>query len=105
MQLFDFKPKTLCQLFDAFVSHIINYACEIWGYTKSKEIERIHLKFCKRILQVRSNTCTAGVYGELGRFPLFVQIYVRLLKYWFKVVNSYNIILRTVCYDALRVRL
>ena len=52
-QQFDFKPKTLCQLFDAFVSPIINYSCEIWGYTKFKEIEHIHLKFCKRILQVR----------------------------------------------------
>ena len=47
---YDLKPKILCQLFDAFVSPIINYSCEIWGYTKSKEIERIHLKFCKRIL-------------------------------------------------------
>ena len=81
-QQFDFKPKTLCQLFDAFLSPIINYYCERWGYTKSKEIERIYLKFCKRILQVRINTCTAGVYGELGRFPLYVQRYVRLLKYW-----------------------
>ena len=31
---FDLKPKTQCQLFDAFVGSILNYACEIWGKTK-----------------------------------------------------------------------
>ena len=36
-----FKPKTLCQLFDAFVGLILEYASENWGYTKSKEIERV----------------------------------------------------------------
>lgn len=45
-------PETLCQLFDAFVGSILNYASEILGYTKSKEVERIHLKFCKRVLKV-----------------------------------------------------
>ena len=42
---YKFKPSALCQLFDSFVSSILNYGCEIWGYTKSKELERIHLKF------------------------------------------------------------
>ena len=65
---YEFSPKTLCQLFDAFVGSILGYSSEIWGFSKSKEIERIHLKFCKRILKVKSNTCTIGVYGELGRY-------------------------------------
>ena len=46
-------PKTQCQLFDSFVGSILGYGSEIWGYTKSKEIERIHLKFLKRLLTVR----------------------------------------------------
>jgi len=37
---FDLKPKTICQLFDAFVGSTISYGAEVWGYTKSKEIER-----------------------------------------------------------------
>ena len=60
------KPKILCQLFDSFVGSILLYASEIWGFSKSKELERVHLKFCKRLLNVRLNTCTAGIYGELG---------------------------------------
>jgi exonuclease III len=95
-KLYDLKPKILCQLFDAFVGSILNYASEIWGFTKSKEIERIHLKFCKRLLQVRPNSCNACVYGELGRFPLYINRYTRMLKYWFKISSGNNIILKTV---------
>ena len=87
------KPKVLCQLFDSFVGSILNYACEIWGCTKSKELERIHLKFCKRILKVRLNTSTAGVYGELARYPLYVARYCRIIKYWCKIINTDNIII------------
>ena len=96
------KPKILCQLFDAFVGSILLYASEIWGFSKSKEIERVHLKFCKHLLNVRLNTCTAGVYGELGRYPLYISRYVRIIKYWCKVVNSDNIIIKKLYEQGLR---
>jgi len=98
---FDLKPKTICQLFDAFVGSILNYACEVWGNTKSKEIERIHLKFCKRLLTVKQNTCNAAVYGELGRYPLYINRFIRIVKYWLKISNSDNIIIKSVYLQAL----
>ena len=67
------KPTILCQLFDAFVGSILSYSSEVWGFTKSKEIERVHLNFCKRILNIRMNSCSIGVYGELARYPLYIQ--------------------------------
>lgn len=98
---FDFSPKTLCQLFDSFVSSILNYCSEIWGYTKSKQIERIHLKFCKRILNVKPSTSNVGVYGELARYPLYINRYVRILKYWFKLHQTQNCVLNAV-FDLAR---
>ena len=93
---FDLSPKTLCQLFDAFVGSILNYACETWGYSKSKDIERIHLKFCKRILNVKLTTSNAGVYGELGRYPLYISRYNRIIKYWLKLIKTDNCILKAI---------
>ena len=90
------KPKIACQLFDAFVGSILSYSSEIWGNSKSKEIERIHMKFCKAILNVRTNTSNAGVYGELGRYPLYISRYVRILKYWFKLRNTDNVLLKAM---------
>jgi len=57
------KPSIICQHFDSFVGATLNYACEIWGFGKSKEIERIHLKFCKILLNVKTSTTNMGVYG------------------------------------------
>ena len=74
-------PKVMCQLFDSFVGSILSYSCEVWGFGKCKSIERIHFKFCKAVLKVRSSTCTLGVYGDLGRYPLYNQRYVRIIKF------------------------
>ena len=48
LRKYDLLPKTMCQLFDAFVEAFLSYSCEVWGHTKSKQLERIHLKFCKK---------------------------------------------------------
>ena len=39
-------------LFDSFVLSILNYSCEIWGFTRAENIERMHRKFCKWLLNV-----------------------------------------------------
>jgi len=65
-----FKPSILCQLFDTFLSSILKYGWEIWEFGKDKELERIHLKFCKTLLNVKQSTCTMSIYGELCRYPL-----------------------------------
>jgi hypothetical protein len=52
------------------VGSILNYACPIWGSSKSKDIERIHIKFCIIILGVKQSACNSAIYGELGRYPL-----------------------------------
>lgn len=94
-------PKISLRLFDSFVGSVLNYACPVWGLTKSKDIERLHLKFCKIILGVGQNACNAAVYGELGRYPLYVNRYVQIIKYWFKLIHSDNIVLKTLYLNSL----
>ena len=38
------------------------------------------------------STCTLGVYGDLGRYPLYIQRYVRIIKFWCRIVSSDNIL-------------
>jgi hypothetical protein len=80
--------QTLCA---AFCVSILNYSAEVWGY---QEIERIHFKFCKQILNVKLSTRNVGVYGELARFPLYFNRYVRIIKFWFEVLNTKNVVIR-----------
>ncbi|KAL4221122.1 hypothetical protein ACF0H5_019381 [Mactra antiquata] len=95
------KPKILCQLLDSFVGSILAYSCEIWGFGKSNEIERIHLKFLKKIINVRSNTSNIAVYGELGRYPLYITRRLRILKYWLKIIDTDIIIIEAVYKKSL----
>ena len=41
-----------------------------------------------------------GVYGELGRYPLFINRYARIVKYWCKIVESDNIVIKHI-YNSL----
>ena len=36
----------------------------------------------------KMSTNTMALYGETGRFPTFVDRYVRIVKYWLKKVKS-----------------
>ena len=94
------NSKLSLQLFDVFVGSILNYGCQTWGFTKAKDLEKVRLKFCKLVLGVKQSTCTAAVYGELGRYPLYINRHVMLVKYWFKLLNSGNILLSTI-YDVM----
>ena len=102
LRAYKLQPKTICQLFDAFVGSILSYGCETWGFSKSKAIERVHLKFCKRILHVKSSTSNAGVYGELGRYPMYIIRYTRIIRYWCNILATNNIIMTTVYKDMLK---
>ena len=86
-----FDSTCLCiqdrlMLFDALVLPIINYGSEEWGFHKSKDTERVHLRFLKQILGVRQQTCNMIVYGELGRVSLYVLRKVRIVKYLYKIL-------------------
>ena len=78
------NTKICCQLFESFIYPVLSrfYACEIWGFSTSKEIERIHLKFLKSISNVKTTTLSASVYGEVGRYPLYICRQIRIITYW-----------------------
>ena len=83
--------KMLLQLFDTYVKSTLNYSCEIWGFYSAGRCERVHRKFLKRILGVKMSTSNMALYSETGRFPLLLDRYIRIIKYWLKICNSdYN---------------
>ena len=77
-----------CDLFDKCITPILNYGCEVWGFHTANEVEKLHLWFCKLILNVKSSTLNEMVYGELSRVPMFVKRNIVIIKYWIKLVNN-----------------
>lgn len=48
-------PRQKLDLFDKLVMPILNYSSEILGFTNDISIERVNLKFCKRIRGVKKD--------------------------------------------------
>ena len=75
------------KLFDAQVKPMLLYASEIWGMSKFAVIESVHLFACKRILNVSGKTPNLMIYGELGRYPLYIDSSVSVIRYYFRVLS------------------
>lgn len=75
--------KALLVLIDNHKCSIIN-SSDIYGTQKCLNVVNVHLHFCTHILDVRKSICTATVYAEPGRTPLFYRRQYALIKYWRK---------------------
>ena len=85
------KPKAAlaCEIFDTMISPNLTDNSEIWGvYARpdfktweDSQIEKAHLQFCKRYLEVNNKASNIACRAELGRFPLNITINQTILKY------------------------
>jgi hypothetical protein len=64
--------KCLLSLFDKMVKPILLYGREIWGFGNNDVLEKVHLKFCKMILNLQTSTPNYMIYGELSNLELFL---------------------------------
>ena len=93
------NPSFQLDLFDKLISPILHYASEVWGFHPAPSIERVHLRFCKRILGVKISTQNDFIYGELGRMPLYKMRLINIVKYWLKIVHGLKCQYVNVCYQ------
>jgi hypothetical protein len=95
-------PSIFYKLFDAQIQPMLNYGAEIWGLEADlKVIERVHLFALKRFLNVSIRTPNDLVYGETGRYPLYVNVYVKCVKYWLRILRMSNSRLPRKSYNML----
>ena len=80
--------KSCQQFFDSVVKPILLYGADIWGFNSRVleiNMEKVHLRYLKNLLGVKLSTATIGVYGECGRFPLYIEGHISVLKYYLRV--------------------
>ena len=80
--------KTKLNMFDSLITPILLYGSEIWGIYNYKDVDRLHIKFCKYLLGVKPQTSNVAVLGELGRVSLNVKAKERSLTYWTKIMKN-----------------
>jgi hypothetical protein len=57
----------LFYLFDIYVSAIVCYSSDIWGFSTADTIERVHRKFINGMLNVKMSKSNLAIYGDTGR--------------------------------------
>ena len=90
-------PALQCKLFDALVLPILSYGCEVWGVDAKcgAAAEALHKGFMNSLLApmgVRKSVATHMVLAdhELGRFPLQIHFWLRILRYHHRTIALDN---------------
>ena len=92
--------SNILDLFDKLIVPILNYGSEVWGFHQARDIERVHLSFCKRVLGVKKSTQNDFIYGLLGRMPMYLSRQLRIVKYWLKIVSGQKSMYVNVVYNS-----
>ena len=99
--------KILLDLFDKMIVPIALYNSEIWGsillpnnvsttdYLLDETniqniVERLQNRFLKIILGVNTKSTNWAVRSELGRKPLTIKVYERMIRYYQHIYNTKN---------------
>ena len=99
------------QIFNAMIKPIILYNHEIWAtdlpaslqkaimadknvtneqyikFINNSPAEQLHSKYNRMVLGVKKNTPTIAVRAELGKYPLYIDSFIAIIKYWLRLCN------------------
>ena len=82
------SPSIFFKLFDTQIQPMLNYGAEVWGLeAHHTPIERIHFFAINIFLNTSIRTPNVMVYGETGRYPLFMSTYVKCVKFWLRILK------------------
>ena len=79
--------RTRIKVFNCLVLPNIEYACEIWGFCAAEKLDTFYFGFLKSILGVRNTTPSVYIYKELNIYSLKLRRYLRIFKYWLKIIE------------------
>ena len=80
---------------------MLTYGSEIWGYENIDILEKVHVKFCKLLLNLKTSTPNFMLYGELGRYPLNITVKLNILSFWSKLIDGKQSKLSSLIYRCI----
>jgi hypothetical protein len=91
------KIKTILHIVDRTIKPILLNGSEIWGSFSAQKLlrqgdnyfanvyrdllaKKAHFKLCKYSIKVGEKATNSAVMGELGRYPLFLEVLLNMIK-------------------------
>jgi hypothetical protein len=84
------------------VKPILTYLSEMWGYNTCRQIENVHISFCKRIACLNQNLASFFALSKCGRLPISVTYMSKCVKHCLKLTEMPQYRLSRQCYIMLR---
>ena len=63
-RMYKLSIKCLLDLFDKMFKPILLYGCEVWGFSNNDILKKIHLKFCKILLNLKTSTPSYSMVNQ-----------------------------------------
>ena len=72
------------EILDCQIAMCVLHGAEIWGLKEVPEIERVHV-CTEEVFECCQPNSEHYATSETGRYPLFVNIAIKAVKYWLRV--------------------
>ena len=79
-----------------------NFPIESKMCNTSNLFEKLHIKLCRCILGVNNKTSNVGIYGELGRYPMYIDIVQQCRRYSIHLENNKENVLLQKIYQTFK---
>ena len=79
--------ETFTKLYNASVIPVIEYASEVWGFSKAPSIDKIQNRALRYYLGVHRFCPIPAMYGDTGWLECKYGRYVNMLKYWNRLIK------------------
>ena len=89
----------MCELFERTV---ITNGCEVWGFSKIEQLDVFQRRFIRRILMLPKGTACCMLYGETGLQKISKFVDLRMLSYWYRIVNGKQSRICNILYKLAR---
>ena len=72
------------------------------GFSKNiKSLEKVQLRFCKLLLKLKWSIPNYMIYCELELFPIEIDVKLRIISYWARLLTDKETELSYVSYEML----
>ena len=110
------KASTMIRIFQRMVEPILLYNCEValaciprpWTLEvfkekmwKDREVDKVQKGFLRQILGINKKTTNMGILAETGKYPLSVNIYIQMMKYWVRLLTTDSSLLQEAHMDNM----
>ena len=90
------------KLFDHTIVPILLYGSEVWGMENIDLIEKFHNSFLRKITNLKKSTPIYMLHAELGRYPLQINIKMRMINLWLSIITGKFNKLSNITYKILK---